>query len=345
MKPSGAPFAGLLTLWALGPCSAWADTPTAATTAGASSSGPPADTTPASGAPTGPVPAPARPTKVVAAGTEVRVVPTNSPVRVYTSPSLELGQHFVLDPVADGTLTAIGFGLSGLLGWVLSTGEIKPPTPVVSSGGLLPIDRIAVTQTIDPNAGTYSYIILYASIGYAGLDTVLSGFRDGWDAAIVDGFMYAESISLSLALTDITKIAVRRPRPIDYLNCPPVNSGPNPSPGCSSTDLGLSFFSGHAAIVSSIGATATYLAFVRSPNTWRPWVTLGVSIVADALVSYWRVRSGEHFPTDVIAGSLAGAGIGILVPHLHRHKQEPPAVWVGFAPTPHGGSLALNGSF
>jgi hypothetical protein len=31
-----------------------------------------------------------------------------------------------------------------------------------------------------------------------------------------------------------------------------------------------------------------------------------------------RVRAGEHFPTDVIAGSIAGAGIGLVVPHLHR---------------------------
>ncbi|HXX66841.1 MAG TPA: phosphatase PAP2 family protein [Polyangiaceae bacterium] len=260
-----------------------------------------------------------------------------------SGPSLELGQHFVLDPVADGTLTAIGLGLSGLLGLVLSTGEITPPSPAISASGLLAIDRIAVTQKIDPNAGTYSYIVLYGALGWAVADTVLSGFRDGWDAAIVDGFMYAESISLSLALTDITKIAVRRPRPIDYLNCAPPKT--TSSPGCASTDLGLSFFSGHAAIVSSIGATATYLAFVRSPDTWRPWVTLAASVVLTTFVSYERVRSGEHFPTDVIAGSLAGAGIGILVPHLHRHKQEPPAVWVGFAPIPHGASAVLNGSF
>ena len=86
-----------------------------------------------------------------------------------------------------------------------------------------------------------------------------------------------------LTLTDITKIAVRRPRPIDYINCPPVQNPtgtgtvPNPGPGCNSTDLGLSFFSGHAAAVASIGATATYLAFVRSPSSPRPWITLGVA--------------------------------------------------------------------
>ena len=58
-----------------------------------------------------------------------------------------------------------------------------------------------------------------------------------------------------------------------------------------------------------------------------------------------RVRAGEHFPTDVIAGSMAGSAIGVLVPHLHRHRDEPPTVWIGASPAPGGGSLALRGVF
>jgi len=261
-------------------------------------------------------------------------------------PPLEPGQHFTLDPVADGALTAAGFGFSFLLGEVLSTGEIKPPAPTVNSSQLLPIDRSAITQTIDPNAGTYSNIGLYGAIGFAVLDPVLSGFRDGWDAALVDGFMYAESGSLALTLTDVTKIAVRRPRPIDYINCAPASNGQaSANPGCNSTDLGLSFFSGHASGVAAVGATATYLAFVRDPHSPRPWITLGVATALTAFVSYERVRSGEHFPTDVIAGSMAGAAIGVLVPHLHRHVQEAPPVWIGVSPAPGGGTLGVQGLF
>jgi len=274
--------------------------------------------------------------------------PTLRPVAVVPP---EEGQHFTLDPVADGVLTAAGFGFSFLLGEVLGTGEIAPPPPAVGASSLLPIDRSAISQTIDPNAATYSNIGLYTAVGFAVLDPILSGFRDGTDALVVDAFMYAESASLALTLTDITKIAVRRPRPIDYINCPPVENAaktgtvPNPSPGCSSTDLGLSFFSGHAATVASIGATATYLAFVRAPGTPRPWITLGAATALTAFVSYERVRAGMHFPTDVIAGSMAGAAIGVLVPHLHRHKLEPPPVWIGVDPAPGGGTLSLSGSF
>src|SRR5580700_9590221 len=164
--------------------------------------------------------------------------------------------------------------------------------------------------------------------------------------------MYAESTSITLTLTDLTKIPVRRPRPIDYVNCPaqtPTAANPtgvSTNAGCAtSTDLGLSFFSGHAATIAAIGATATYLAFVRSPHTPRPWITLGVATALTAFVSYERVRSGEHFPTDVIAGSMAGAAIGVLVPHLHRHHQESVPVLVGVAPAPGGGQLSLTGSF
>ena len=107
------------------------------------------------------------------AGADARADPPTQP--------LEEGQHFSVDPVADGVLIAGGAGFSGLLSLVLSTGEIKPLPPGPASN-LLSIDRGAVTQTIDPNAALYSDIGLYTVIGFAVLDPVLSGLRDGWDA-------------------------------------------------------------------------------------------------------------------------------------------------------------------
>ena len=252
-------------------------------------------------------------------------------------------QHFTIDPVSDITLTAGGAGVTALLGLILSTGEIKPfPVSPGDESKLLGIDRIAVTQRLDPNAGTYSNIGLWSAIGFAALDPFLSAYRDGWDAALVDAVMYAESLSLTEALTDITKIAVRRPRPIDYINCTTAAASPL-SGSCSSTDVELSFFSGHAATVGSITATATYLAFVRSPHTARPWITLGVGTALTAFVSYERVRSGNHFPTDVIAGATAGAVVGVLVPHFHRHSQDAPSVWIGAQPVRGGATLTLQG--
>ena len=84
---------------------------------------------------------------------------------------------------------------------------------------------------------------------------------------------------------------------------------------------------------------------MRSPDTPRPWITLAVATALTGFVSYERVRAGDHFPTDVIAGSMAGAAIGIMVPHMHRHRDDFPAVWVGAAPAPGGGTVAMQGIF
>lgn len=260
-----------------------------------------------------------------------------------SGPELKSGQHFVVDPVLDGVVIVGGAGFSALLGLVLSSGEITAYQPL-NTNNLLSFDRGAVTQTIDPNAASYSNIGLYTAVGFAVLDPILSGLRDGWDAGLVDAMLYAETISLTEVFTDVTKIAVRRPRPVDYMNCAGKPAG---TAGCTGTDLELSFFSGHASTVASIGATATYLAFVRDPGTARPWITLGAATALTSFVSYERVRSGAHFPTDVIVGSMAGATIGILVPHLHRHQAEAPHVWVGAAPAAEGtgGTFTMGGLF
>lgn len=164
---------------------------------------------------------------------------------------------------------------------------------------------------------------------------------------LADAFMYAETISFTFAITNMTKMAVRRPRPIAYQDAAAHKNDPN---YIDTTDSALSFFSGHAAIVSSIGATATYLAFTRAPHSARPWITLAAATALTTFVSVERVRAGMHFPTDVIAGSIAGAGIGLVVPHLHRTEDiKQRRVWVGFAPLTqdraHGGVLDVSGVF
>jgi len=258
-------------------------------------------------------------------------------------PPLKEGQHFVIDPVADGAVVVGAASVAGLLELVISTNELQaqPPGPV---SNLLSIDRLAVTQHIDPDAALYSNVGLYSAAGFAVLDTFLSGGRNGWDAALVDGIMYAESVALTLTLTSFSKIAVRRARPVAYKNC--MVGGTQSASTCTSTDLELSFFSGHASTVSAIGATATYLAFERAGSAKaRPWITLAASVALTSFVSVARVRAGEHFPTDVLAGALTGATIGILVPHLHRHIQEPARVLIGFAPARGGGSLTAGAVF
>lgn len=261
---------------------------------------------------------------------------------------------FQSDPIADGCIIVVSLGSAGVLELINSTGEIRPQqiAPGFDRNQLISIDRGAVKSRFEPSAARLSNMGLGLAALFAVVDPVLSGAREGSvQTGLVDGIMYAETVSLTLALTNVVKMAVRRPRPIAYAEAEAHKDDPNYSN--SSTDSSLSFFSGHASMTGAIGATATYLAFARSPHSWRPWVTLIAASGVATFTSIERVRAGKHFPTDVIAGAFAGAGIGIVVPHLHRTEdvQERP-VWVGFNSAPYtergdaqGGVLTLNGLF
>ncbi len=256
---------------------------------------------------------------------------------------------FDIDPVADSSMIAVSLGFAGVLELINSTGEIRPQqiAPNFDQNQLLSIDRGVLNRTPDPHASRYSTIGLGAAVAFAFVDPVLSGYREhSVQAGLADAFMYAESISFSFAMTDVVKMAVRRPRPIAY-----INSKNDPNYQNSTTDSALSFFSGHAAITATVGATATYLAFARSPHSVRPWLTLAAALGLSTFVSVERVRAGAHFPTDVIAGSIVGAGVGVAVPHLHRTDDiTQRRVWVGFAPLNNqrderGGMLNISGIF
>jgi membrane-associated phospholipid phosphatase len=256
---------------------------------------------------------------------------------------------FDVDPIVDGAIVSVTFGFAGILDLVISTGEVRPQqiSPTFNEDDLLGIDRNAVSQSLDPNASNFSNYGLAAAVAFAMVDPVSSGLREkDVQSGIADAFMYAESTSVAYALTNITKLAVRRPRPKAYIAAR-ANRG-NPDYSNSDTDSSLSFFSGHAALVSAVGGTASYLAFARSPKTVRPWLTLGASAALTGFVSYERVRAGAHFPTDVIAASIAGAGVGVFVPHLHRSGSiEQRRIWVGAVPAERGkgGSLHVGGAF
>ncbi len=286
------------------------------------------------------------------------VVPVRAPERSRSlAPALAepkpLGRvTFQSDPIADGAIIVVSLGSAGLLELINSTGEIRPQqiAPDFDRNRLISIDRAAVSNTMHPSAGSLSNIGLGLAGLYAVVDPVLGGVREGSvQTGLVDAIMYSETVALTLALTNIVKIAVRRPRPLAYVAAEAHKGDADYSN--SSTDSSLSFFSGHASMTGAIGATATYLAFARSPGTWRPWVTLTLATTVSTLVSVYRVRAGKHFPTDVLAGTFAGAGIGIVVPHLHRTEDvQQRRVWVGFAPEvrddkTRGGSLTLSGTF
>lgn len=329
-----------------------ADPPVAA---GAAAPAPAASSTTAPAAPAPAASSTATPDKPLAPAAPVELQAPSStkrtetlvPKPVYTPPTLN-GSRLQADPIADGAILGISAGFAGLSTMIISTGELRPQaiSPTFSPSQLLAIDRSAVTQTADPNARTFSNIGLYAALSYTLIDTIATGFREGSkQSALVDGIIYGEALALTTGVTNLAKMAVRRPRPYAYIEAAAHKNDPSFSDTAS--DSSLSFFSGHAATVGAVTGVATYLAFTRSPNSIRPWITLAGGVALTTFVSVERVRAADHFPTDVIAGALAGAGIGVLTAHLHREdtaKQR--RVWIGFTPSAgQGGMGTLGGLF
>lgn len=254
---------------------------------------------------------------------------------------------FVVDPLIDGGIVVSSSAFAGLLELIGGTGELRPQqiSPDFKSSNFIWMDRVTLVQNVDPNARSLSNIGLFVAGTFAVVDPVLSAFREkSVQTGIVDAMIYAEAISVTWGITNLAKIAVRRPRPQAYIDAEAHKNDPNYSNA--DTDSSLSFFSGHASISATITSTATYLAFARSPHTVRPWLTLGIGTAVTTFVSIERVRAGAHFPSDVIAGAVAGAGIGVIVAHLHRSEDvKQRNIWIGYGPERSGGSVQLGGVF
>jgi len=87
-------------------------------------------------------------------------------------------------------------------------------------------------------------------------------------------------------------------------------------------DIEDSFYSGDAA------STAYGLIFFAKvfndyyPESKYKYLVWGGAGIGTGLGAYFRAKSGKHFPSDVIVGSLIGGGLGFLIPHLHKNKDE-----------------------
>jgi membrane-associated phospholipid phosphatase len=98
-----------------------------------------------------------------------------------------------------------------------------------------------------------------------------------------------------------------------------------------------SFYSGHVA--SSTTGTffmAKVYGDYHPEMGWTKYLLYGAASVPPLFLGYLRVRSLDHFPSDVGAGFIIGAVCGVMVPEFHRIKDRP--ISIGAYSTPDGGS-------
>jgi len=227
------------------------------------------------------------------------------------------------DPAVDLPVT---FAAGGLFVGLFLGAKRQPLSNAVPAEPPGAIDGLGV-RSLQESYVLPSDIVLYGSLA-AGLG--LAAYDGASDDALLSRIgLYAEAFVICGAVTELTKWAVRRPRPYTY------------DERLGKPDDDLSFFSGHT---SQTAAAAFFTArAIDLTGDLSQGERIAIYSTAGALtvgVGTLRVAAGKHWPSDVLVGAFVGSSVGWLVAELHRSD----SVSVSAAPLPEGGAtVALSG--
>lgn len=151
--------------------------------------------------------------------------------------------------------------------------------------------------------------------------------------------MYLETLSLTSNLYTYSPIGpkfIDRYRPLAFY-------GELPYEERNSGNQRNSFYSGHVA-TTAVGTF--FVAKVLSDYHQGPWgrkaLYYGLAALPPTTAAVLRVRALKHFPSEVLVGGLIGAGMGILMPTLHRKWQNRINLSAAYGPAFKGGALVLT---
>ena len=130
---------------------------------------------------------------------------------------------------------------------------------------------------------------------------VIIGFVRDDRALAIKGLETATSILIAQGMTMALKSTIKRERP--YLTYPDIITG-------KSNSTEYSFPSGHTSVAF---ATATSLSL-----SFPKWYVIVPSYTYAAAIGYSRMYLGVHYPSDVFAGAVIGAGSSFLTWKLQK---------------------------
>lgn len=199
-----------------------------------------------------------------------------------------------------------GMGTSFALGKkkpALSTEQIN----ALKAEDVWRIDRFATRNWSIPAQKTSDYCMFGAMVLPLAL-LADAPIRKDWHEV---GTIAFETYLLTAALTGLSKNAIHRNRP--FLYNPNVSMDKKLDP-----DANRSFFSGHTSMTAAATfMTAKIYSDYHPHSKWNPYIWTTAAAIP-ALTAYLRVKGGKHYLSDVLIGYLVGAGMGILVPELHK---------------------------
>ncbi len=208
-------------------------------------------------------------------------------------------------PVLDGSIIA-GTLLGGLLPYLYADKLIHPRCPC-DAGEVNGFDRPAIG-----NHSGFADTLSDITVGAAVLVPVALDALDlGLGSELAEDLVvYVEALAVNGALVSLVKYAAQRPLPRTYEGDPALVAGPGGY---------RSFYSGHSSMAfAALGAASVTSNLRHHTGAW-PWIVTGV---IGTSVAVERVAAGRHFPTDVIAGTVAGLATGIVVPLLHARAPD-----------------------
>lgn len=132
-----------------------------------------------------------------------------------------------------------------------------------------------------------------------------------WSELMTLSMMYMEGLYISAGGELLAKVLFNRARPYTYNTDLPLEERIRPGNN-------ESFFSGNATVLFYNAAFLSLLSWEIYPDSkWTPYIIGGSFAIAE-LSAIWSVRSGMHFPTDVITGALWGSGVAYFIHRIHK---------------------------
>ncbi len=235
----------------------------------------------------------------------------------------------------DASITA-GAGVPALVlaRWVAP--QLAAPALPSDPPELGRVDAIA-SGRYAPRAATASDVLLGVSMAAAPLVALLDGhwsarstptrrsaaFAKTWGTAVL---IEAEALALTTLFVNVMKFAVARPRPYTTLAAADVAARDRAelAEDLRSADRSLSFPSGHGATAFAAVTSLATILTLDAPKTRRAKVAVALvwtlGLLAAGTTAALRVVAGKHYPSDVIAGSAIGAGVGVGTALMHGRR-------------------------